>query len=178
MDPIMITQCNDWLFSGRNALWIHLFGVFLHLRAYAQIDRNSVTRHAAVSAADAKRRSVGATLLNKCCMSVFHLKWKSSSKYSWQKSKYTDIPIERTMSDVSCHQYWQAWIISVSRYKSPVGGPVGLMAKLETAGFAEIQTYSETLLCTASCRSIPKINISKTKHLLVYCVYGRKKLPR
>lgn len=32
---------------------------------------------------------------------------------------------------------------------------VGLMAKLETAGFPGIQTYSETFLRTASCRSIP-----------------------
>lgn len=39
---------------------------------------------------------------------------------------------------------------------------VGLMAKLETAGFSGTQTYSETFLHTACCRSFLKMNISIT----------------
>lgn len=52
---------------------------------------------------------------------------------------------------------------------------VGLMAKLETAGFSGTQKYSETFLPTACCRSFLKMIISITKYLLVYCTYGKKK---
>lgn len=112
--------------------------------------------------------------LLECCISVqmaFNLKWTSSSKYSGQKSKYTDIPIQkkivgRVMTSVLTGP--NHFLLGGINHRGEERSSVGLMAKLETAGFSGTQgRIVETFLPTACCRSFLKMNISITKYLLV-----------
>lgn len=149
MDPIMITQCNDWLFSGRNALWIHLFSCFstpfVHMQKSAGTWSHDTQRWAM------QTREVGQRERLFWATVAFQFRSSSVGNVKSVRGKNANILTFLLKENCrTCHVIGadkpESFLFGGVNHQWEVHSSVGLMAKLETAGFSGIQTSSETFL--------------------------------